>query len=96
MEVVIIESWPATVLAPNFCASFEGGNVCLRLPGFIGESVNTLSRERGSCVCTWALHFVFPLTFLVLGVVGVGVECSSVADETPSPLLSEEVLLAAD
>ena len=28
--------------------------------------------------------------------VGVGIECSSVADETPSPLLSGEVLLAAD
>ena len=96
MEVFIIESWPATVLAPNFCAPFEGGNVCLRLSGFVGEGVNTLSRERGSCVCTWALHSVFPLMFLVLGVVGVGVECSSVADETLSPLLSGEVLLAAN
>ena len=46
MEVFIIESWPATVLAPNFCASFEGGNVCLPLPGSIGEGVNTLIRER--------------------------------------------------
>ena len=33
---------------------------------------------------------------LILGVVGVGVECSSVADETPSPLLSGEMLLAAN
>ena len=55
---------------------FEGGRVCLRLPGSIGEGVNTLSRERGSCVGR------------------IDVESSSVADETPSPLLSGEVLLA--
>ena len=55
---------------------FEGGRVCLRLPGSIGEGVNTLSRERGSCVSR------------------IDVESSSVADETLSPLLSGEVLLA--
>ena len=55
---------------------FEGGNVCLRSPGSIGEGVDTLSRERGSCVSR--VYF----------------DSSSVADETPSPLLSGEVLLA--
>ena len=55
---------------------FEGGRVCLRLSGSIGEGVNTLSHERGSCVGR------------------IDVESSSVADETPSPLLSREVLLA--
>ena len=53
---------------------FEGGNVCLRLPGPIGEGVNTLSRERGSCVSIWAIHSVFPLMLLILGVVRVDVE----------------------
>ena len=57
-------------------SSFEGDRVCLRLPGSIGEGVNTLSRERGSCVGR------------------IDVESSSVAEESPSPSLSGEVLLA--
>ena len=84
------------MLAPNFCVSFEGGNVCLRLSGSIGEGMNTLSRKRGSCVGNLALRSVFSLMLLVLGVVGVDVECSSIAKETPSPLLSGKVLLAVD
>ena len=54
----------------------EGGRVCLRLPGSIGDGVNTLNRERGTCVGR------------------IDVENSSVANETPSPLLSGEELLA--
>ena len=96
MDEFIIESWLATVLAPNICASFEGGNVCLRLLGSIGEGVNTLSRERGSCVSASALRSIFPLLVLVLGEVEVDGECISIAEETPSLLLLGKVILAAD